>query len=100
MKDLEAEQRLARDKARREIEKFTDEFVDYKKKFEAQFNQIQATIQKLGIADDEMVCRESRQQLEWHNERVKAAKKELAKLRNDYEVLLKNQDADLKKQDN
>lgn len=51
MTDLEAKQ---------EIEKFTDEFADYKKKFEGQFNQIQATIQRLGIADDEVVRQEYR----------------------------------------
>ncbi|GAK31581.1 hypothetical protein WOSG25_110590 [Weissella oryzae SG25] len=58
MTKLEEDQHLAREKAKHEIQKFEDDFADYKKKFEAQFNQIHSTIQKLGISDNEMVRHE------------------------------------------
>ncbi|TYC50520.1 hypothetical protein ESZ50_02305 [Weissella muntiaci] len=92
MTKLEEDQRLARDKAKRKIQKFEDDFADYKKKFEAQFNQIHSTIQKLGISDDEMVRHEYNQQLEWHDERVRGAKKQLSELKDNYESLLRDQE--------
>lgn len=99
MTKLKEDQRLARDKAKREIQNFEDEFNDYKKKFEAQFNQIHSTIQKLGITDDEMVRHEYNQQLEWHDERVRGAKKELSRMNDEYQTLLKNQSIESKRQE-
>ena len=99
MTKIEEDQRLARDKAKREMQNFENEFNDYKKKFETQFNQIHSTIQKLGISDDEMVRHEYNQQLEWHDERVRGAKKKLSELRDNYQTMIREQEKEREKED-